>query len=48
LTEGEILELVTEYLPAPGIDIMKGKGFLVWTVEEGKLVKTYFSKPTDL
>jgi hypothetical protein len=48
LAEGEILELVTDYLPAPGIDIMKGKGFLVWTEEEGKLLKTYISKPANL
>lgn len=46
LQEKEILELITDYLPAPGIDIMKAKGFLVWCVEEEPaLVKTYFSKP---
>ena len=43
--EGEIIELVTTYLPAPGIDIMKEKGFAVWPVEDGELIKTYFSKP---
>lgn len=47
LREGEILELVTAFLPAPGIDIMKKKGFLVWSVEEGKLTRTYFSKPAS-
>lgn len=47
LREGEIIELVTTYLPAPGIDIMKGKGFLAWSVEDGKLIKTYFSKPAS-
>ncbi|MDP8207135.1 MAG: hypothetical protein P9L92_10770 [Candidatus Electryonea clarkiae] len=26
---GEIIELVTSFLPAPGIDIMKSKGFSV-------------------
>jgi hypothetical protein len=45
LREAEIIELVTTYLPAPGIDIMKGKGFMVWSVEEGELIKTYFAKP---
>ncbi len=45
MEEGEILELVTRYLPAPGIDIMKGKGFAAWSVEQGELIKTYFSKP---
>lgn len=48
LRPGEILELVTTFLPAPGIDIMKKKGFLVWSVrEQPELVRTYFSKPPD-
>ncbi len=46
LGEGEIIELVTTYLPAPGIDLMKKKGFMVWVVEEGEAVKSYFTKPT--
>jgi hypothetical protein len=46
LGEGDILELVTTFLPAPGIDVMKSKGFVVWTVQENpESVKTYFSKP---
>ncbi|MBT3350838.1 MAG: DUF1858 domain-containing protein [Nitrospinaceae bacterium] len=46
LGQGEILELITTFLPAPGIDIMREKGFLVWPVqEEPKLVKTYFYRP---
>jgi len=47
LQEAEIVELVTTYIPAPGIDIMKRKGFLFWAVEEPDtgLFKTYFSKP---
>jgi hypothetical protein len=46
LKEGEILELVTTFLPAPGIDVTKSKGFVFWTVQETpELVKTYFSKP---
>jgi hypothetical protein len=47
LQEGEIIESVTTYLPAPGIDIMKGKGFAAWPVEDGKLIRTYFSKPVS-
>ena len=47
LREGEIIELVTTYLPAPGIDIMKRKGYVVWSVEEGKLIRTYFSRPAS-
>jgi hypothetical protein len=46
LEAGEILELITTFLPAPGIDVMRKKGFLVWPLEEGPgLVKTYFLKP---
>ena len=42
----EILELVTTFLPAPGIDIMKGKGYRVWSRrDEPELIRTYFSKP---
>jgi len=41
----EILELVTSFLPAPGIDIMKNKGLRVWSVQEDpKLVRTYISR----
>lgn len=44
--EAEIVELVTTFLPAPGIDIMKRKGFNVWSVqEEPELIRTYFSRP---
>ncbi len=46
LAPGEMLELITTFLPAPGIDIMRNKGFLVWPVQESpELVKTYFFKP---
>ena len=41
----EIVELITTFLPAPGIDIMKKKGFAVWSVEEEPdLIRSYFSK----
>lgn len=46
LKSGEMIELVTTFLPAPGIDIMKQKGFLVWSVEDGtKRIRTYFTRP---
>ncbi len=48
LKKGEIIELITTFLPAPGIDIMKSKGYSVWTVkEEDNLIKSYFLKSTD-
>jgi len=46
--KGEIIELNTSFLPAPGIDILKSKGFSVWTVMESEnLIKSYFLKNTD-
>ncbi len=46
--KGEIIELVTTFLPAPGIDILKSKGYSVWTHRESDdLIKSYFLKNTD-
>jgi hypothetical protein len=46
--EGEIIELATSFLPAPGIDRMKSKGYSVWTVkQEDDLIKSYFLKNKD-
>jgi hypothetical protein len=43
---GEIIELVTSFLPAPGIDILKSKGYSVWTCKESDILfKSYFLKP---
>lgn len=43
--QGEIIELVTSFLPAPGIDAMKNKGYSVWTKKEGNdVIKSYFLK----
>ena len=45
LKKGEVLELTTTFLPAPGIDTMKSKGYSVWTMKEDEnLIKTYFLK----
>jgi len=46
--KGEIIELVTSFLPAPGIDILKSKGYSVWTRKDGPdLIRSYFLKNTD-
>ena len=46
--KGEIVELVTSFLPAPGIEVLKSKGYSVWTRrEEDDLIKSYFLKNTD-
>jgi hypothetical protein len=45
LQKGEIIELTTIFLPAPGIDSMKAKGYSVWTRKgEGNIIRTYFMK----
>ena len=44
LGEGEILELVTSHLPAPGIDNLRSKDYQTWTVEEGEAIRTYVFK----
>ena len=46
--KGEIIELVTSFLPAPGIDILKSKSYSVWSKKESDdLIKSYFLKNTD-
>jgi len=46
--KGEIIELVTSFLPAPGIDILKSKGYSVWTCKESNdVIKSYFLKNTS-
>jgi hypothetical protein len=44
LQPAEILELITTFLPAPGIDVMRRKGFRIWSIAEDNLVRTYVSK----
>jgi len=45
---GEIIELVTTFLPAPGIDALKSKGYSAWVKkEDGNIIKSYFLKPTQ-
>ncbi len=36
LEAGEIVELVTTFIPAPGIDVMRSKGLSVWSTEDGE------------
>jgi hypothetical protein len=48
LNTGEIVELVTTFLPAPGIELMQSKGYSAWVQEdEGGLVRSYFLKNND-
>ena len=45
LGEGEIVELITAHLPAPGIDILQRKGYLVWSVERDGSIHTFVGSP---
>jgi hypothetical protein len=46
LAPGEIVELITTFIPAPGIEVMKKKGFLVWSaMENPELIRTYVTRP---
>lgn len=48
LQAGEMLELLTKFIPAPGIEIMKRKGLRVWWVQQGpELIRTYVFKACD-
>jgi len=45
LGEHQVVELVTIFLPAPGIDAARRKGLTTWTLrEEEDLYKTYFTR----
>jgi hypothetical protein len=49
LTDGQILELRTTFLPVPGIDLMRAKGFRTWTVEDTPgQVRTFFTPPATV
>ncbi|MCF6353783.1 MAG: DUF1858 domain-containing protein [Candidatus Polarisedimenticolaceae bacterium] len=48
VSPGDIIELTTSFLPAPGIDIMKSKGYSAWSKKEGEdRVNSYFLKNSD-
>jgi hypothetical protein len=45
LREGEVYALVTPFVPAPLIDLARGKGFAGFSVTESEaLVRTYFRR----
>lgn len=45
LRAGELLELITPFIPAPIIDLADSKGYNSWSVREtNDLVRTYFTK----
>ncbi len=47
LKDDEILELITSFLPAPGIDVMRKKNYETWTIKKGETsYRSYFKKKT--
>ncbi len=44
LGPGEVVELVTDHLPAPGIDILRRKGYAVWSVDRDGSIHTFVGK----
>jgi hypothetical protein len=44
LNSGEILELRTPFIPAPIIDMLKVKGYKVYSIQDEKRVISYISK----
>ena len=45
LAEHQVIELTTTFLPAPGIDVARGRGLRTWTVQkQDDLYKTYFTR----
>lgn len=44
LPHRQAIELITTFLPAPGIDVARTRGLRTWTVLEGELFKTYFAQ----
>ena len=46
LSAGEMVELRTSFLPAPGIDLIRSKGFRVWSRRAGaRDVRTFVAPP---
>ncbi len=45
LADGEVFALVTPFVPAPLVDLARGKGYVGFSVTEGEaLVRTYFRR----
>lgn len=45
LSDSELLEFITAFIPSPLIDMARSKGFKSWTTEEApEIFKTFFSR----
>ncbi len=48
LGEQQAVQLITTFVPAPAIDLLRNKGFEVWATEEPSgLIRTHVSKSND-
>ncbi len=48
LSGDEIAELVTSHLPAPGIDILRRKGYRTWALDQDGSVHTFVNRPATI
>ncbi|HTC62021.1 MAG TPA: DUF1858 domain-containing protein [Candidatus Saccharimonadales bacterium] len=49
MNPGDIVELTTSFVPAPGIDLLRRKNLLVWTRQgDSPQIQTYICKPRDV
>lgn len=46
LEDGQIVEFVTAHLPAPGIDLLRRKGYQTWTIEDDAGFHTFIRTGT--
>jgi len=44
LKSGEVLELTTQFIPAPIIDMLRGKEFKVYSIRMNHYIKSYITK----
>lgn len=44
LKSGEIFELFTPFVPAPIIDMLKSKGYKVYTISGNQIVRSYIAR----
>ncbi len=44
LGEGEVMLLLTPFVPVPVIELVLSKGYLSWSKQEGETIQTFFRK----
>lgn len=44
LSDGQILKLITPFVPAPIIELLRGKGYRCWSGKKEEIIETYIIK----